>query len=894
MLNSRWNLIRFLRVFPNKKKQRQWTNLLSLFALSLLLVTATVPAIARSPESPPTALQAPVEQSDRVAQQNPLQAGRQFYQSGQYAEAVNLWQQAEQSYSTSPLNRIQALNYLSLAYQKLGQWSQGSEAIARSLNLLETVAGSEPRRTVLLAQALNVQGHLHLATGQTEAALQTWTEAESTYERAGDIRGKLGSQIDQAQALQALGQYRRAQTLLKRLVANLQLQPDSLLKADGLRSLGNALSTIGDFEEAKLLLEESWAISQDLEAEGDTAQTLLSIGNIARELNQDDAAKAYYRQAAQQAKTAIGRVQARLNFLSLLVHIQEGSEAKTAIPNLIADLSVLAPSRSAIYAWVNLAENAIKLEEQNSSSEHLETIASGLATGVQQAQQLGDRRAEAYALYQLGKLYETTQQTQEAADLTQQALSIAQEIDAADLIARTAAQLGSLLRQQGELDGAIAAYRTAYHNLQSLRSDLVAIDTNVQFTFKESVEPIYRELVSLLLTPPTIPPSIPPSVPPSTKGDEGGSQENLKQAREVIEALQLAELDNFFRDACLDVKSAQIDEIDTQAAVIYPIILRDRLETIVALPGQPLRHHAIPASSEQVETLVRRIRSSLYIGFSKSERLKRSQQLYNWLLGPVEDELERSGISTIVFVLDGALRNVPIAALYDGQQYAIEKYSIALSSGLQLFPQGLQKQELNALTAGLTEGRQGFSPLPAVKEEVEDIATEVNSSVLLDRQFTRQAFQEKVDSSSFRVVHLATHGQFSSNPEETFLLTWDGRLDIQDFDRVFQKRRVGILQPIELLVLSACQTASGDNRAVLGLAGLALRSGAYSTIASLWSVNDESTAELMSEFYRQLARGDRELAKAEALRQAQLSLLHNPLYNHPYFWSAFVLVGNWL
>ncbi|MDY7016305.1 MAG: CHAT domain-containing protein, partial [Cyanobacteriota bacterium] len=513
----------------------------------------------------------------------------------------------------------------------------------------------------------------------------------------------------------------------------------------------------------------------------------------------------------------------------------------------------------------------------------------GLATGVQQAKQLGDRRAEAYALYQLGKLYEATQQTQEAENLTQQALTIAQEIDAADLTARTAAKLGSLLRQQDDRNGAIAAYRTAYTNLQSLRSDLVAIDPNVQFTFKESVEPIYRELVSLLLTP--------PSSSPSTRGDERGvdvPQDNLKQAREVIEALQLAELDNFFRDACLDVQPAQIDEIDTQAVVIYPIILRDRLETIVSLPGQPLRHHAIPVSSSQVETFVQQLRSSLYIGFSRSERLRRFEQVYDWLLRPVEEDLERSGISTLVFVLDGALRNIPMAALYDGRQYLIEKYSIALSSGLQLFPQGLEKQELNALTAGLTEARQGFSALPGVKEEVQDIATEVDSKVLLDREFTRQAFQDKVDNTSFRVVHLATHGQFSSNPEDTFLLTWDDRLDIQDFDRVFQKRRVGLLQPIELLVLSACQTASGDNRAVLGLAGLALRSGAYSTLASLWSVNDESTAELMSEFYRQLARPERAIAKAEALRQAQLSLLNNPLYDHPYFWSAFVLVGNWL
>jgi CHAT domain-containing protein len=169
---------------------------------------------------------------------------------------------------------------------------------------------------------------------------------------------------------------------------------------------------------------------------------------------------------------------------------------------------------------------------------------------------------------------------------------------------------------------------------------------------------------------------------------------------------------------------------------------------------------------------------------------------------------------------------------------------------------------------------------------------------------------------------LATHAQFSANPDDTFLLTWDNRIGIRDLDRLFQSSLGGSsstpIAPIDLLVMSACQTAKGDDRAGLGLAGFALRSGARSTIASLWSVSDTSTAQLMKEFYNQLALppgsssvatpnpntnsralppgslGANPISKAEALRQAQLALLGNPLYQHPYFWSAFVLVGNWL
>lgn len=98
----------------------------------------------------------------------------------------------------------------------------------------------------------------------------------------------------------------------------------------------------------------------------------------------------------------------------------------------------------------------------------------------------------------------------------------------------------------------------AYQTRQSLRSDLVAINTDVQFNFTETVEPVYRHLVSLLL-------------------QTDANQATLSLARDVIEALQLAELDNFFRDACLETKPVLLDEIDPQSAVIYPIILRDRL-----------------------------------------------------------------------------------------------------------------------------------------------------------------------------------------------------------------------------------------------------------------------------------------------------------------------------
>jgi CHAT domain-containing protein len=180
--------------------------------------------------------------------------------------------------------------------------------------------------------------------------------------------------------------------------------------------------------------------------------------------------------------------------------------------------------------------------------------------------------------------------------LTEKALLLAQSISAADIAYQWQWQLGRILNVQGQRKAAIASYNSAVKTLQSLRSDLVAISSDVQFSFRENVEPVYRELVGLLLQPGT-----------------NITQFDLSQARRVIESLQLAELDNFFRDACLDSKPAQIDKIDTNAAVLYTIILKDSLEVIVALREKPLRHHSIPLPQEEVEAAIGNMREAVTI-----------------------------------------------------------------------------------------------------------------------------------------------------------------------------------------------------------------------------------------------------------------------------------------
>jgi CHAT domain-containing protein len=249
----------------------------------------------------------------------------------------------------------------------------------------------------------------------------------------------------------------------------------------------------------------------------------------------------------------------------------------------------------------------------------------------------------------------------------------------------------------------------------------------------------------------------------------------------------------------------------------------------------------------------------------------------------------------LVFVLDGVLQNLPMSALYDGQQYLLEKYAIAITPGLRLLNTRSNPTSLTALAAGVSQPRADFSALKNVKTELQTINNTLKSQTLLDAQFTSHNFTQTVTFNPFSIVHLATHGQFSSNPEQTFIMLWDRQLTIEDLSNLLQNRQIERSQIIDLLVLSACETAKGDRRATLGLAGMSVRTGVSTTLATLWQISDRSTVIMMDRFYYYL-RNNPQTNKAEALRLAQLDLwkIEQQDWQIPLFWAAYVIVGNWL
>ncbi|MBD1929955.1 CHAT domain-containing protein [Trichocoleus sp. FACHB-90] len=895
--------------------------------------------------------------SPGVSISSTLQQGKKLYETSQFTAAVTSWQQAASAFQASGdvLNQAMALSNLSLAYQQLGQWKEATQAITESLNLLQTEPNTHAstERLEILAPSLDIQGHLQLLQGQAETALNTWQQAAAIYAQLGNQTGVAQSQINQSLAMQNLGLYRQTLNTLIKLNPTLQTQPDSMLKATALRILGDVLLVVGDVEElenflllfqpsldgkrldyldqTQQLLLLSLTISERLGSSQESGKALLSLGNAARaaynraqdayeRLNipndktqaqqQANAAVDYYQQAAAISPLPLTQIQAQLNLLSLLIDSeqwlqniepQSATQKKSSLfqaqldklPQLLSQINNLPPSRTAIYARINLAQSLTRIQAVNSQRDlrfeitnppsqisNLKLIEQLGVTSIEQARQLGDRRAEAYALGYLGKLYEQNKRLSQAQDLTQKALWLTQNIQAPDIAYQWQWQLGRIFRNQGKIGDAIAAYDETIKTLVSIRGDLLSLNNpNFQFSFRDNVEPVYRELVDLLLL----------------SKDNRTPQENLQKARNVIEYLEVAELENYLQCRLPDANSIdQVIHDNPKAAAIYTIILEDRLEVILKLPQQnDLIHYTTFVSRSELEKTVEQLRENIEERKIGRDNTSRFQKVYDWLLRPAEPYLGNQ-VETLVFVLDGSLRNIPLAALYDGKQYLVEKYSVALNLGLQLLDGKPLKQgrQLKVLLAGLSESVQYFPALPYVENELEQIKSKLpNSKVLLNSQFTTQALQYQINSQPFSVIHLATHGVFSSNPEQTFILAYEQPIKVNQLSKLLKSREENRPEPIELLVLSACQTASGDKRTVLGIASIALRAGARSTLASLLSVNDASTAMLMSQFYQELINSAP--TKAEALRRAQLALLKQEEYRSPYYWASYVLVGNW-
>jgi filamentous hemagglutinin family protein len=367
-----------------------------------------------------------------------------------------------------------------------------------------------------------------------------------------------------------------------------------------------------------------------------------------------------------------------------------------------------------------------------------------------------------------------------------------------------------------------------------------------------------------------------------------------------------------------DVLGSIAEQTGTESAVVYVTSYEDQLELIIfTADGAPIRA-AVPEANRQA--LMKEVQDFRAAISDPRERVKNSyfapaQQLYQWLIAPIEAELEAANIDTLLFSMDAGLRSLPIAALHDGQQFLVEKYSLSFIPSVSLMDGNYQPLQGTEVLAMGADTFPDMNDLSGVSVELDLITEQIwPGTKLLNQDFTRENLQQQRQNHRYDIVHLATHADFNSDDENSsFIYFWNDKLSLDDL------RDLGLNNPAaELLVLSACRTAVGDEIAELGFAGLAVRSGVKSVLASLWYVSDEGTLALMTEFYQALNSAT---IKSEALRQAQIAMIHNQVQissnqlesskqnnastlppalarlqsmdlSHPYYWSAFTMIGS--
>ena len=355
----------------------------------------------------------------------------------------------------------------------------------------------------------------------------------------------------------------------------------------------------------------------------------------------------------------------------------------------------------------------------------------------------------------------------------------------------------------------------------------------------------------------------------------------------------------------------------TNPAVLWAVPTPDRLYLLLITPdSEPIiksvRTARGDALAKVVDSFDRSIRSSLKI--NSKAYLPSAKLLHEWLIEPIEPELESANIDTIMLCSGSGLRSFPFAALYDGEQFLIEKYSLVRLPAFNLIdvsyePNQSEKMDVLAMGASVFTD---LPPLPGVEVEISTITPKtLPGKAMLNQDFTVKNLRAQHDKNGYDLIHLATHAEFNSGkPKNSYIQFEDTKVSLDEIDRLGLNN-----PPVDLLVLSACQTAVGNKQAELGFAGLTLQAGVKTALASLWSIDDAGTVALMSEFYQNLASGK---MKAQALRESQIAMLQGQIYldkdrlrsargtvdlpptltkkqydlSHPFYWAGFSLIGN--
>jgi CHAT domain-containing protein len=918
--------------------------------------------------------------------QSSLQTGLQHFQNGNILKAIQIWEPLVESSSQSESEAgITAQKYLARAYQQTGKFEQAISLLGRISAYYQRSNNWQESGRMLTEQA-----QLYSAFGQHRRAIDllcgmprdTLLQDQKTSalltpcdrNSAVELAQRNADPVGEAAALGSLGNvyrlkgdYAGAIACLEKSLTIAKRLNNSTYRFAAFNGLGNTYAS---------LAKRNYRQSQYAKQSADEIDAEKFRQDAHR---YDQTAIAYFTESltlAQTQQDPMNELRALLN-LAVSHHRSGNAVARTSTPTLTRSTSRSIPtiSRSALsgsalsgsalsgsalldranaildrlpnsrekaFAMIRLSslwqQTTLPIAESDldpgtycfSQDQH-DQAKKLLLHAIAIAQTIQDSESIAFGLGRLGHLYECQHKYSEALKFTQQAQLHNSSQDNRYLWEW---QAGRILHAQGNPKLAISAYESAVQTLNGLKADIAIASRDFQFDFRDTVEPVYRELTALYLS--QLHPSQTRQNQPST---QSLNTSLINTALKTIDDLRLAEVQNYLGDDCaIPIFTKPTNIINSKTAVLSTVLLKDQVAVMVSLSGDnknlKSQLYWIPADSSEVTETINLLRRQLEKRSDLSKTyLATAQKVYGWLIKPFAETLQQAKIETLVFIQDGLLRSVPMAALHDGKQFLIEQYavattlSLALNDPTQLDPRSLKVLGLGITKPSVVEGPIFFDPLGYVKSELSKIKTLLpDSTILLDEKFTRDRLRQELQQGNFPVVHVATHGKFGIDSRDTFLVTgrqsdeplldpsdrgirqrservtrgsvssgttvpktYNEKLTINQLYHMVRDVRRG--KALELLTLTACETAVGSDRDALGIAGIALQAGARSAVASLWQVDDQSTAQLITRFYKNLHQG---MSRANALQLSQKSWLKDYPNTHPGYWAALILVGNWL
>ncbi|MEK8020530.1 MAG: CHAT domain-containing protein [Candidatus Parabeggiatoa sp.] len=751
------------------------------------------------------------------------------FDKGQFEDAISLWQKAfSEKSQKTPLN-IQIK--LASAYQKLGFYQKAFNLLQASLTRAK-IQKNNQAHTIILSEIAT----LYLSGYQDKKNQGTTFENEDNPDNLEKANEHLNKAIEIARQTN-----------------------DKLVIAKVLNKQGNLLFIEGNYEDAIITYKESEQLAREV---GDLSLMAKVLINITNTMILEDEVKV----------TVVKQLMEALDVTKKLKASHDKSFGLMALSNMTSDIPDKFISKSA-KRWFQYTALKFALESAEK-----------------------DIRAKSYAYGYIGKLYEDDKRYNEALQLTRQALFLALETALPELMYRWYWQWGRVLKAQGEQIRAIKMYQSAIHsirenNIRDCNRSIIPSLFNTGYRsrtedkFYDKLGKLYFELADLLI-------------------EEG----DLQRALDTVEYLKIVEFQDYFKDDCIvEKKPIKPFEMPTDSAILYPILLPDRIELLLKLPTNYIKRFVVFLEDEKKDETVDEFVNNTASSFNGKLRepnsvqyKEKAQKLYEWLIAPIERTLNQHHITTLVVVPDRQLRRIPFAALHDGEKFLIQKYAIAILPSLKLsYPKALSRQSVQVFIGGISvpvkiaNGKKSIK-LPSVPEALNKIQNlyPENSKKFLDAKLTKSIFEQEMESPlAYTIVHIASHSYFALDPKDSYLLLYNEDLKMDRLEELLKYGRLN-KPPVELLTLSACETAKGDDhKAGLGLAGVSIKAGVESTLANLWLVDDRAATELSVAFYEHLQ--NQKLTKAQALQEAQKELMKTEKFQHPYYWAPLILIGNW-